>query len=55
MIAESVALGIQYKAGASLYNVRMIQPAVNRKLTGVRTPHSEFTAVRDMAAPAVSC
>ena len=53
MMADRVALGIQYRAGASLYRVRMMKPAVKRKLTGERTPHSELTAVRDMAAPVV--
>lgn len=53
MIALRVALGIQYRAGAKKYRVRRIQPAVKRKLRGLRTPHSELTAVRDMAPPVV--
>ena len=54
IIAERVALGIQYSAGASLKRVRITKAAVNRKLTGLLTPHSELTAVRDMAAPAAN-
>lgn len=42
-----------YNAGLSSYNVSTIHAAVNKKLTGLLTPHSLLTAVRDMAAPVV--
>lgn len=51
MIAERVALGIQNRAPESLYSVRRINPAVKAPLSGLLTPHSEFTAVLDMAPP----
>lgn len=51
MMADKVALGIQYNAGASSNSVRTTKPAVNMKLRGLLTPHSELTAVRDMAPP----
>ena len=53
-MADRVALGIQYRAGASSYSVRMMKPAVKMKLSGLRTLQSELTAVRLMAAPVVS-